>query len=117
MAARTSPPFRADHVGSLLRPPALVRAREEAAAGGISAGRDVDGRLGLAETIFGDDFAFLRETVTAAVPKLTIPSPSMVHYRGGRASIDPEIYPDLDGFWSDLTAAYREEVRRLGELG
>ena len=188
MAARTSPPFRADHVGSLLRPPALMRAREDFAAGAISAGelreiedeaiRDVarmqeevglqaatdgefrrgswhmdfvyqlagvtrvpeekltvafhsdegdltavfsgmhvDGRLGLAETIFGDDFAFLRDTVTAAVPKLTIPSPSMVHYRGGRASIDPDIYPDLDGFWSDLTAAYREEVRRLGELG
>ena len=55
--------------------------------------------------------------MTHAVPKLTIPSPSMVHYRGGRAAIDETIYPDLDGFWSDLTAAYREEVRRLGELG
>ena len=41
----------------------------------------------------------------------------MVHYRGGRASIDASIYPDLDSFWADLTAAYREEVRRLGELG
>jgi len=41
----------------------------------------------------------------------------MVHYRGGRAAIDGSVYPDLDGFWSDLTAAYREEVRRLGELG
>ena len=50
-------------------------------------------------------------------PKLTIPSPSMVHYRGGRASIDPALYPDLDAFWSDLTAAYAEEVRRLGKLG
>ena len=39
-------------------------------------------------------------------PKLTIPSPSMVHYRGGRASIDPAVYPELDGFWADLTAAY-----------
>jgi 5-methyltetrahydropteroyltriglutamate--homocysteine methyltransferase len=41
----------------------------------------------------------------------------MVHYRGGKAAIDPKIYPDLDGFWADLVAAYREEVRRLGELG
>jgi 5-methyltetrahydropteroyltriglutamate--homocysteine methyltransferase len=41
----------------------------------------------------------------------------MVHYRGGKAAIDPELYPDLDAFWADLTAAYREEVRRLGELG
>ena len=41
----------------------------------------------------------------------------MVHYRGGRAAIDPSVYPDLDAFWADLTAAYRDEVRRLGELG
>ncbi len=41
----------------------------------------------------------------------------MVHYRGGRASIDPEVYPDLDQFWADLSAAYAEEVRRLAELG
>jgi 5-methyltetrahydropteroyltriglutamate--homocysteine methyltransferase len=41
----------------------------------------------------------------------------MVHYRGGRAAIDPDLYPDLGGFWADLTAAYAEEVRRLGELG
>src|SRR6266540_3768236 len=42
---------------------------------------------------------------------------SMVHYRGGRAAIDPSVYPDMDSFWRDLVAAYREEVRRLGELG
>ena len=41
----------------------------------------------------------------------------MVHYRGGRAAIDPDVYPELDEFWADLTAAYAEEVRRLGELG
>jgi 5-methyltetrahydropteroyltriglutamate--homocysteine methyltransferase len=41
----------------------------------------------------------------------------MVHYRGGRAAIDEGVYPDVDAFWNDLTAAYREEVRRLGELG
>jgi 5-methyltetrahydropteroyltriglutamate--homocysteine methyltransferase len=77
----------------------------------------VDGKLGVSKTIFGGDFAFLKETVTTNVAKLTIPSPSMVHYRGGKAAIDPQVYPDLDSFWADLTAAYREEVRRLGELG
>jgi 5-methyltetrahydropteroyltriglutamate--homocysteine methyltransferase len=77
----------------------------------------VEAPVVLESTIFGDDFAFLRETVRTAVPKLTIPSPSMVHYRGGRAAIDPDLYPDLGGFWADLTAAYAEEVRRLGELG
>jgi 5-methyltetrahydropteroyltriglutamate--homocysteine methyltransferase len=41
----------------------------------------------------------------------------MVHYRGGRAAIDESVYPDMDGFWVDLVAAYREEVRRVGELG
>jgi methionine synthase II (cobalamin-independent) len=186
--SRTTPPFRADHVGSLLRPPELLDARARHAAGELDAaglravedeairdavalqrdvglqsatdgefrrgswhmdfiyrlggvtpvpdekiaihfhsddgdidavfsGMHVDGKLGIDETIFGDDFAFLRDTVSGAVPKLTIPSPSMVHYRGGRASIDPDLYPDLDGFWADLTAAYRDEVRRLGDLG
>ncbi len=41
----------------------------------------------------------------------------MVHYRGGRAAIDHSLYPEMDAFWADLTAAYREQVRRLGELG
>jgi 5-methyltetrahydropteroyltriglutamate--homocysteine methyltransferase len=77
----------------------------------------VNGKLGVSETIFGDDFAFVRDTAKRATPKLTIPSPSMVHYRGGRAAVDRDVYPDLDAFWSDLTAAYAEEVRRLGELG
>lgn len=188
MAPRTSPPFRADHVGSLLRPPELLRAREEHAAGrldddalhaaedeairdvielqreaglttvtdgelrraswhmdfiyqldGISkapgelkvqfhnaegdieftpAALHIDGRIGLRDTIFADAFTFLREHAhEGQVPKLTIPSPSMVHYRGGRAAIDPELYEDMDAFWGDLTSAYAEEVRRLGELG
>jgi 5-methyltetrahydropteroyltriglutamate--homocysteine methyltransferase len=187
MAWRSEPPFRADHVGSLLRPPDLLRARRDFAAGslaadelraaensavrrairmqeeiGLQAATDGEYRraswhmdfiyqLGgidklssdlavefrnaggtvtftppsmrvsepvwLEHTIFGDDFAFLRDNVTTAVPKLTIPSPSMVHYRGGRAAIDETAYPSLDAFWDDLTAAYRDEVTRLGELG
>jgi 5-methyltetrahydropteroyltriglutamate--homocysteine methyltransferase len=187
MSARTEPPFRADHVGSLLRPPALLEARARRAAGDISAAelrevedaaiRDVvrmqesvglqsatDGefrrtswhmdfiyslggidptdeklkvhfrneegeldfesaalsvhdRISLPETVFGDAFTFLRDTVTTAVPKITIPSPSMVHYRGGRASIDPAVYPELDEFWTDLAAAYAKQVRGLADLG
>lgn len=187
MSDRNRPPFRADHVGSLLRPPRLLRAREERASGRISADElraveddairevvrmqqdvglraatdgefrrtawhmdfiyqlggvrrgdekltvhfrnaagdleftsaalQVDDRITLKETIFADAFMFLKEQVTTAVPKLTIPSPSMVHYRGGRAAIDENVYPDLDEFWRDLSAAYADEVRRLGELG
>jgi 5-methyltetrahydropteroyltriglutamate--homocysteine methyltransferase len=189
MSQRTRPPFRADHVGSLLRPPALLDAREAHRAGRIDdaelraaedaairgvvamqkdvglrsatdgelrraswhmdfiyqldgvtkapgdlkvqfhnaegdieftpAAMQIDGKLGVSETIFGEDFAFLRDTVgdSGVTPKLTIPSPSMVHYRGGRASIDEALYPEMDAFWADLTAAYAEEVRRLGEAG
>ena len=77
----------------------------------------VDRRIALGDTIFGDDFRFLREAADGLTPKLTIPSPSMVHYRGGRTAIDPVLYPELDAFWDDLTAAYREEVARLFALG
>jgi 5-methyltetrahydropteroyltriglutamate--homocysteine methyltransferase len=187
MSRRTSPPYRADHVGSLLRPPELLRARKEHAAGrldadGLRAAEDeairdavrmqeevglqsatdgefrrsswhmdfiyqlggitkaaddlkvqfrnaegtleftpaalrVEDRVTLAEPIFAGAFRFLRDTVTTATPKLTIPSPSMVHYRGGRAAIAEDVYPELDAFWEDLTSAYAAEVRALGELG
>lgn len=74
------------------------------------------GRVGIAGTIFADAFTFLRDT-TSLVPKLTVPSPSVVRYRGGRASIDPAVYPDLEEFWGDLAAAYAEQTRRLADLG
>jgi 5-methyltetrahydropteroyltriglutamate--homocysteine methyltransferase len=78
----------------------------------------IDGKLGVSETIFGDAFAFLKSCASPEqTPKLTIPSPSMVHYRGGRAAIDESLYPDMDAFWSDLVAAYREQVHRVAELG
>jgi 5-methyltetrahydropteroyltriglutamate--homocysteine methyltransferase len=82
-----------------------------------SAALKVGGKVHIDETIFADAFNFLRSSVTTAVPKLTIPSPSMVHYRGGAAAIDPAIYPDVEEFWGDLSAAYAEQIRRLGELG
>ncbi|GIH02322.1 5-methyltetrahydropteroyltriglutamate--homocystei ne S-methyltransferase [Rhizocola hellebori] len=185
---RDKPPFRADHVGSLLRPATLLRAREEKARGAISAEqlraveddairgvvamqrqaglqsatdgefrrtswhmdfiyrlgginqadgritvqfRNADGLLEftsaalavtgpvrLGEPIFGDDFAFLKSVVDDGVTaKLTIPSPSMVHYRGGRAAIDPAVYPDEEQFWADLSAAYAQQVQGIAALG
>jgi 5-methyltetrahydropteroyltriglutamate--homocysteine methyltransferase len=187
MPVRSTPPFRADHVGSLLRPPALLRARERFAAGestaeelraaeddairdvvrmqeevGLQSATDgefrraswhmdfiyqlggvtkadenltvrfrnpqgtleftsaalkIGGEVRLTHTIFADHFRFLQALVTTATPKLTIPSPNMVHYRGGPAAIDPGVYPDVEEFWSDLAAAYAEQVARLGELG
>jgi 5-methyltetrahydropteroyltriglutamate--homocysteine methyltransferase len=187
-APRTEPPFRADHVGSLLRPKSLLAARAEHEQGRLSAVelrrreddaiRDavrmqqevglravtdgelrrgswhmdfvyqiggvertednlrshfrndsgtidftpskavVRGKLALDHTIFGHDFAFLAAQVgRLGTPKLTIPSPSMVHYRGGRAAIDTDIYPDMDAFWDDLADVYAQEIQRLAGLG
>ncbi len=183
---RTNPPFRADHVGSLLRPKTLLQARDDAKNGRIAAEqlrqleddaiRDVvrlqedvglqgitdgefrraswhmdflyqiggvtkvqdnisvkfhnekgdieftpaalrvNGKLRLDKCIFGDHFEYLK-SITKGTPKLTIPSPSMMHYRGGRAAIDQAIYPTLDGFWTDLGAAYADEIEALGKLG
>jgi len=188
MAKRDQPPFRADHVGSLLRPPALLQAREDHAndriddaelrsaedeairevvgmqrdvglktatdgefrraswhmdfiysLGGISHAQDnitvqfrnaegtieftpaalhVDERIRLDHTIFGEDFGYLQQVASdGQTPKLTIPSPSMVHYRGGAAAIDPNVYPSTDEFWADLTSAYADQVKAVAELG
>jgi 5-methyltetrahydropteroyltriglutamate--homocysteine methyltransferase len=183
---QTGPPFRADHVGSLLRTRDVLEARDDYAhgripaeekrriedaavravvrmqedigllgvtdgeyrraswhmdfiyqIGGITKAHDnmkvqfhnekgdieftpaamrVTGKLRLDSCIFAEDFAFLR-SVTTATPKLTIPSPSMVHYRGGRAAIDPGVYPDIEEFWGDLAQVYADEIAALGTLG
>src|SRR4029078_4861952 len=50
-------------------------------------------------------------------PTRRVRSRSMLHYRGGPASVDPEVYPDIEELWSDLAAAYADEVQRLNQLG
>lgn len=185
MTTRKSPPFRADHVGSFLRPQALLDARERTRKGDLSrrqlrevedaAIRDIvrfqedlgltgitDGefrrtyfhidfleQLAGVETKGGismhfhgaagdvdfappvmhvtgpvrhikpiqvDDFKFL-QSVTRRTPKVTIPSPTMLHFRGGREAISREAYPDLEVFFADVAAAYRAEIRTLGDAG
>jgi 5-methyltetrahydropteroyltriglutamate--homocysteine methyltransferase len=76
----------------------------------------VTGKLRLEKCIFGDAFQYLK-SVTKLTPKLTIPSPSMMHYRGGRAAIDESVYPTLDEFWGDLGRVYADEIEALGKLG
>jgi 5-methyltetrahydropteroyltriglutamate--homocysteine methyltransferase len=189
MAQRDKPPFRADHVGSLLRPAKLLDARARYAAGEIDdaelrgiedeaiaevvklqadvglqtatdgefrraswhmdfiyringitkvtgenivvhfknadgsidftpAGLHVDGPLSIDRPIFGEDFGYLQSIVgPGQTPKLTIPSPSMVHYRGGAAAIDPAVYPDEDQFWDALSAAYAQQVQGIAAQG
>jgi 5-methyltetrahydropteroyltriglutamate--homocysteine methyltransferase len=185
--SRTTPPFRADHVGSLLRPQELLAARQKHAEGALSDAalraledqhiRDVvklqedagllsitDGefrraifhvdflkRIGgvtvsaaqyrvkfrgegkeidFAPPVLGvssrlvrprggvaiDDFRFLK-SVTKRTPKLCIPSPSMLHFRGGRGSVDKAAYPEIEGFFADLARIYREEVADLARAG
>ncbi|KQS69183.1 5-methyltetrahydropteroyltriglutamate--homocysteine S-methyltransferase [Modestobacter sp. Leaf380] len=182
------PPFRADHVGSLLRPASLLTARARFADGeldadGLRAAEDeavdevvrmqadvglqtatdgefrraswhmdfiyrisgitkvtenitvhfqnadgsldytpaglrVEGPLSIDEPVFADDFAHLQGAVQPAqTAKLTIPSPSMVHYRGGAAAIDPAVYPDEDAFWDALSGAYRQQVAGIAAQG
>jgi methionine synthase II (cobalamin-independent) len=61
-------------------------------------------------------FKFLKAH-TRVTPKMTIPSPSVLHYRGGRAAISKEAYPDLDLFFDDLAKAYRKAVRAFYDAG
>jgi 5-methyltetrahydropteroyltriglutamate--homocysteine methyltransferase len=76
----------------------------------------VTGRIGCSRPIMVDDFAFLR-SVTDRVAKMTIPSPSMLHLRGGRAAIDKTVYPGLEAFWDDVAGAYRKAIAHLAEAG
>ena len=76
----------------------------------------VTGKLRHVEDIQRDDFEFLK-SVTTKTPKVTIPSPTMVHFRGGRKAIDIHAYPDLDEFFEDLAQCYRDEVASLYAAG
>jgi 5-methyltetrahydropteroyltriglutamate--homocysteine methyltransferase len=186
LARRATPPFRADHVGSLLRPAALHEARAAFAArsgqidaaeltaaedqaitdavtlqedAGLESATDgefrreqwhsdflyaipgirkgalgaplpvyrkdgtiswtpnvteITGKVHLEQPIFGDHFAFLAQTVTTATPKLTVPSPSMAHFR---ADLSKSPYADVEEFRADVAATYAAEVAALYELG
>jgi 5-methyltetrahydropteroyltriglutamate--homocysteine methyltransferase len=184
---RNSPPFRADQVGSLLRPKELLLARKQREQGEITPealraledrcirdvvklqedvglhgitdgefrraifhvdflkrihgvtvsasqykvkfrgqGKEIDFSppvLGVAQRLRRpdggvaiDDFRFLK-SVTTRTAKLCIPSPSMLHFRGGRGSVDKSAYPDIAEFFDDLARVYREEVADLAAAG
>ena len=76
----------------------------------------VTGKVRRSRPIMLEPFKFLR-SVTGQTAKLTIPSPSMLHMRGGRPAISREAYPTLDAFWADCAQAYREEIRDLAAAG
>ena len=181
---KINPPYRADHVGSLLRPKALLKARQRyqekeiskqdlrsvedrhisevikkqeavglksitdgefrraffhldfleqlagvTVKGSIAASSDaqdkvgftppklsVTGKLRHVKTIQVDDFNYLKSQVNQT-PKVSIPSPTMIHFRGGRKAIDIEAYPDMDEFFEDLAQCYRDEINALYQSG
>ncbi len=78
----------------------------------------VNGKLKHVKPIQGADFDFLKKSVGPDhTPKVCIPAPSMLHFRGGRDAISEAVYPDLEAFYEDLTAAYRAEVKDLADRG
>ena len=80
-------------------------------------GLRVTGRIDFPDTHpMLEHFRFLKDHTTA-VPKMTIPSPSVLHFRGGRAAVPENIYPDMDCFFRDLGLAYRKAVRAFADLG
>ena len=189
MTTRPTPPFRADHVGSFLRPKRLLDARARHHNGELDAAglraveddtiRDIvkfqkdvglqsitdgefrrtyfhidfleqlggvktdipvmitkpDGKQELAPPVMRvidkvrhvkdiqlADFRYLKSQVeihktTGLTPKVTIPSPTMLHFRGGRAGISREHYPDLEPFYQDVANAYGDELRSLAAAG
>jgi 5-methyltetrahydropteroyltriglutamate--homocysteine methyltransferase len=91
------------------------------AAGDIEfspAGLRVQDKVGLDGVIFGQHFEYLKSIVDGRItPKQTIPSPSMVYYRGGRAAVSESVYPDLEEFYDDLAKAYAKEIAGMASLG
>ncbi len=76
----------------------------------------VIGKLSRPNPIFVDDFKFLNSVATETA-KITMPSPSVMHFRGGRAAIDETAYPDIAEFYTDLARIYREEINDLVAAG
>jgi 5-methyltetrahydropteroyltriglutamate--homocysteine methyltransferase len=76
----------------------------------------VVGKIDFAAHPFVEHFRFVKAHTTK-MPKFTIPSPSMLHYRGGRSLIDATAYPDMEAFYADLAAAYRKGIMALYDAG
>ncbi len=76
----------------------------------------VTAKLGFDSHPFVDHFQFVKAN-TSKVAKMTIPSPSMLHYRGGRKLIDDKVYPTMEAFYADLGAAYEKCVKLFYDAG
>lgn len=80
-------------------------------------GVKVTGKLGFSNHPMLEDFRFLQSISGDAVAKMTIPSPSVLHFRGGRKVIDADVYPDLDAYFDDLAQTYRDAIKAFYDAG
>ncbi len=77
----------------------------------------VVGKLKFGNHPFLKDFEALQKIAGDATAKITIPSPSVLHFRGGRSVVSREVYPNLDDFFKDLTQVYRDAIAAFYKLG
>lgn len=77
----------------------------------------VVGKLGFGEHPMLEDFRYLKSISGSAVPKMTIPSPSVLHFRGGRNAIDSAVYPDLNDYFDDLATTWRDAIQAFYAAG
>ena len=77
----------------------------------------VTGKLGFGDHPMLEDFRFLKSISGDATPKMTIPSPSVLHFRGGRKDIDASVYPDLADYFNDLADTWRDAIRAFYDAG
>lgn len=80
-------------------------------------GVKVTGKLGFSHHPMLEDFRFLQSISGDAVAKMTIPSPSVLHFRGGRKVIDADVYPDLAVYFDDLAQTYRDAIKAFYDAG
>ncbi|MEH4693204.1 cobalamin-independent methionine synthase II family protein [Atlantibacter hermannii] len=77
----------------------------------------VTGKVAFGDHPMLEDFRFLKSISGKAEPKMTIPSPSVLHFRGGAAAIDRTVYPNLDDYFADLAVTWRDAIRAFYDAG
>jgi 5-methyltetrahydropteroyltriglutamate--homocysteine methyltransferase len=91
--------------------------RSESASVGMPASPYARARLRRVRPIVADDLRFLQTVVRRGVPKVTMPSPTVMHYFLGAKAVDPAVYPDVEEYFDDLARIYREEIAELAAGG
>ncbi|HZW46404.1 MAG TPA: 5-methyltetrahydropteroyltriglutamate--homocysteine S-methyltransferase [Microvirga sp.] len=83
---------------------------------GITKALRITGKVGFSGHPMIDHFRFVKDN-TSRVAKMTIPGPSMLHYRGGRKMMNVGVYPEMDQFYADVGSAYNKAVHAFYDAG